>query len=61
MFKKTVKPVNPLDTAVAGKVKKINLTKRRRKRDIGDKTCMEDVVPEWYPGRINPSHEGMIW
>ncbi|MGV3762789.1 hypothetical protein [Parapedobacter sp.] len=61
MFEKKIKSVNPPDVAVAEEAKKINLAKRRPKRDAGEKHRVDNVVPKWYPGRINPSHEGMIW
>lgn len=61
MLEKKDKSINPLKVAVVGEMKKINLTKDQRKRNMGGKKHVNDAGPKWYTGRINPSHEGMIW
>lgn len=61
MLEKKDKSINPLKVAVVGEMRKINSTKDQRKRNMGDKKHVSDTSPKWYTGRINPSHEGMIW
>lgn len=61
MLEKKDKSINPLKAVVVGEMRKINLTKDQRKRNMGDKKDVNDASTKWYTGRINPSHEGMIW
>lgn len=58
MLEKKDKSINPRKVAVVGEMRKINLTKDQRKRN---KKHVNDASPKWFTGRINPSHEGMIW
>lgn len=61
MLEKKDKSGNPLKVAVMANARAINLTKDLKKSNIGDKNRANDASPKWYTGRINPSHEGMIW
>lgn len=61
MLEKKNESINPLKGAVVGKARKIDFANHQRERAVDNKKRAKDAGPKWYTGRINPSHEGMIW